>query len=145
MTPYKSLYYENKNDYDSSLSKLIFDRLNKPKLTLKDLYKVKTIKDLKKYFGSYNDIKGKIETEYLNRSPEDFKTLIDNYENNKYDKAISELQRYLSISLQDVTKMDKLFKTKTTVKDVIDKVIQDNNKLKNTSYGKADFEKDIGY
>lgn len=145
MKRYKSLYYENKNDYDSSLSKLIFDRLNKPKFTLKDLYKVKTIKDLKKYFGSYNDIKGLIEKQYLDKSPEDFKTLIDNYENNKYDKAISELQRYLSISLQDVIKMDKLFKTKTTVKDIIDKMIQDNNRLKNTSYGKADFEKDIGY
>lgn len=140
MKPYKSLYYENKNDYDSSLSKIIFKDMGKPnKVTLTDLYKIKSIKDLKNYFRNYSLIETTIMVKHQkNNTLEQFKT---DYLNNRYDNAIKELIRYIGVTTQNIARNDKLFKTKTTVKDVLDKIIELNNKLKNT----PNFEKDIGY
>ena len=141
MKKYKSLYHENKNDYDTSLSKVIFDKLNKPKFTLTSLYKIKTINELKKYFDSYNKVKSNIELQYLDKSPEDFKKLMNDYYNNSYDNSLYNLINGIYVLTKDVNKMDKLFKTKTTPKELIDKAINLNNLLKL----KYNFEKDIGY
>ena len=54
MKRYKSLYHESNNDYDSSLSKLIFKNIGLPKVTLTILYKIKSIKNLKDYFKDYS-------------------------------------------------------------------------------------------
>ena len=143
MQPYKRLFNESNNDYNTSLSKTIFDKLNKPKFTLTDLYKIKSIRDLRNYFKDYHEVRARIEIEHLKSNS--LKQLLDDYDNNKYDKAIRELQRYIGINTENIAMHDKMFKTKTTVKDIIDKVIEANNSLKNTGYAKADFEKDIGY